>query len=85
MPQHMSDDRLSLALDRLKRALDRVEQAGAALEQEGAHERKAAESLRAEIEDLEQRHLRLRASAASAIEQLDNLIAPARRAEAHHG
>ena len=84
MPRSMSEDRLALALDRMEHALARVATASAGLAQTAAAEIQLRESLQAQLDRLDARHRRLRASAASAIEQLDGLIAPG-AAEAQDG
>lgn len=74
-----------MALDRLEQALARVEEAGADLDQVADRHAAARESLQARLDGLDARHRRLRASAASAIEQLDGLIAPSATAETQGG
>jgi chromosome segregation ATPase len=76
MPRSMSEERLALALDRLESALARLDAAGAALQEGAVREAAARESLQAQLANLDARHRRLRASAATAIEQIDGLIAP---------
>jgi hypothetical protein len=75
MPGPMADERMIKALERLEQALLRAEAAGAAAEQTGAAAASARESLREQLAGLEARHERLRASAESAVAQLDGLIA----------
>jgi phage shock protein A len=75
MPGPMADERMIRALGRLEQALLRAEAAGAAAEESGAAATAARESLQSELARLETRHERLRASAASAVTQLDGLIA----------
>jgi len=76
MRRSMSEERLALALDQLESALARLEAAGGALAEGAAREAGARESLQASFDNLDARHRRLRASAATAIEQIDGLIAP---------
>lgn len=69
----MPDDRLTLAIGRLERAMARVEAAGTALHHAAAE----CDSVRRELDRLGERHRRLRAGTADALEQLDGLMAGA--------
>jgi phage shock protein A len=80
----MSDERMIRALGRLEQALLRAEAAGSAVEESSAAATAVHESMRKDLERLRTRHERLRANAASAVAQLDGLIASS-TAEAHCG
>ena len=81
----MSEERFTLAVERFERAIARAEKAGRALEDIAGAEVSARESLQTELDRLDARHRRLRASAASAIEQLDSLITPQNAMEPNDG
>ncbi|MDB5684435.1 MAG: hypothetical protein JWM75_2133 [Sphingomonas bacterium] len=85
MPHAMPDERLHSALGRLEQALTRAEGAVVALDRAIAGEIAARDSIQTELGSLRERHLRLRASAAAAVEQLDGLIAPAPTEVSHDG
>lgn len=72
----MSEHRMIRALGLLEQALIRAETSGAALEAATAAGAAARDTLRSELDRLEARHKRLRASAESAIARIDGLIAP---------
>lgn len=61
----MTDERLSIVLDRIERAIARLESAGAA---------RADDDLRHRFARLDERHRRLRARTAEAVDQLGLLL-----------